>query len=124
MAKDQTKRLPPNKIVEDEELYAALKGITGYQPANAAYSMAAIDAAYAERVAARQNEVQADVALATARDNTVAKDWEFHNLMLGAKDQVTAQFGRNSDQIQAMKLKKTSEYKAPQRKKKGDGDKG
>jgi hypothetical protein len=54
----------------------------------------------------------------------VAKDWTFHNLMLGAKDQVTAQFGRNSDQIQALKRKKVSEYKAPQRKKKGDGNKG
>ena len=44
--------------------------------------------------------------------------------MLGAKDQVTAQFGRNSNEVQALKLKKTSEYKARTRKsKKGDGDK-
>jgi hypothetical protein len=33
--------------------------------------------------------------------------------MLGVKEQVIAQFGKNSDQLQALGLKKKSEYKAP-----------
>jgi hypothetical protein len=45
----------------------------------------------------------------------VAAEWEFHNLMLGAKDQVIAQFGRDSNEVQAIGLKKSSERKAPQR---------
>jgi hypothetical protein len=40
--------------------------------------------------------------------------------MLGAKDQVTAQLGRNSDEVQRIKRKKTSEYK----KRGGQGSKG
>jgi len=35
--------------------------------------------------------------------------------MLGAKKQVLAQFGDDSDQAQAVGLKKKSEYKAPTR---------
>jgi hypothetical protein len=42
--------------------------------------------------------------------------WEFHNTMLAVKEQVIAQFGKNSDQAQALGLKKKSEYKAPTRK--------
>ena len=46
------------------------------------------------------------------------REWEFHNLILGAKDQVTAQFGRDSNEVQAVGLKKASERKAPQRRSK------
>ncbi len=36
--------------------------------------------------------------------------------MLGVKEQVIAQFGKSSDQVQALGLKKKTEYKAPVRK--------
>jgi len=36
--------------------------------------------------------------------------------MLAVKEQVIAQFGKNSNQLQALGLKKKSEYKAPARK--------
>jgi len=43
--------------------------------------------------------------------------------MLGVKDQVTAQFGLDSNEVQAIGLKKTSERKSPQRKSsKGSGE--
>jgi hypothetical protein len=45
----------------------------------------------------------------------VAGEWEFHNLMLGVKDQVIAQFGKDSTQVQAVGLKRKSEYSRPQR---------
>ncbi len=66
-------------------------------------------------------EAQAAAALAAARDNAVAAEWEFHNLMLGAKDRVIAQFGRDSNEVQAIGLKKASERKAPTRAKKQTG---
>jgi hypothetical protein len=59
-------------------------------------------------------------SLRAARDALVARQWEFHNTILGTKDQVMAQFGPNSDEVQAVKLKKKSEYKAPKRKKTGE----
>ena len=37
-------------------------------------------------------------------------------MLLGAKDQVIAQYGSDSDQVQSLWLKKKSEYKAPKHK--------
>jgi hypothetical protein len=120
---NETKRLRPAQIAEDEDNFAALQAIALYEPANPAYRIQAIAAALGLLQSARTEEAQAVAALDTARDNTVARGWAFHNLMLGAKDQVTAQFGRDSNEGQALKLTKTSERKAPRRKPKPD-DKG
>lgn len=46
----------------------------------------------------------------------MAREWEFHNLILGAKDPRVAQFGRDSNEAQAVGLKKKSEYKTSKRK--------
>ncbi|MDT7809489.1 MAG: hypothetical protein QOJ70_3302 [Acidobacteriota bacterium] len=121
---NETKRLRPAQIADDESGFAALQAMTGYAPANSSFTVAAIASALAALQNAQALEAQAEAALAAARDNAVAREWEFHNLMLGVKDQVTAQFGRDSNEVQALKLKKTSERKAPQRKsKKGSGEK-
>ena len=118
----QSRRLSPSLIAEDEEAFAALKAIANYAPANPAYAIAAIEQAYQEFQAARTAEVQADAAAKAASDNVVEKQANFHNLMLAAKDQVTAQFGRNSNQSQSVGRKKPSERKSPQRRsKKGSG---
>ena len=115
MARDESKRLKPALVAEDESGFAALQAMALYEPANQAYALPAINSAHGLMLSARTEEAQAQAALDTARDNTVAKEWAFHNLMLAAKDQVRAQFGRDSNEVQAVNLKKTSEYKAPQR---------
>jgi hypothetical protein len=119
MAKE-TKRLRPQQIADDEDNFAALQAMALYEPANPAYRLPAIGTAHGLMQSARTEEAQAEAALATAHDNAVAHEWAFHNLILGAKDQVTAQFGRNSNEMQALKLKKSSERKAPQRRAKKD----
>jgi hypothetical protein len=118
---NQTRRLTPAVLAEDEDGFAALQAMALYEPANHAYSLPAVAAAHGLLQSARTEETQAQVALDTARDNAVAREWEFHNLMLSVKDQVTAQFGRDSNEVQALGLKKASERKAPQRKKTGGG---
>ena len=120
---NESKRLRPAQIAEDESGFAALQTMEGYAPANPAYSLEAVSTAHAELLAARAAEAQTAAAADAARDNAVAKEWNFHNRMLGVKDQVTAQFGRNSNQVQAVNLKKASERKAPQRRKPGGDDK-
>jgi hypothetical protein len=120
---NHSRRMAPSQIVEDEEAYAALKAITNYAPANPAYSLAAIEQAHQDLQAARTAEVQADAAAKAASDNVVEKQANLHNLILGSKDQVTAQFGRNSNEVQAIGRKKSSERRAPQRKSgKGSGE--
>lgn len=117
---NESKRLRPAQIADDESGFAALQAMTGYAPANQAYTLAAITSAHAALRSARAAETQAEAALAAARDTAVASEWEFHNLMLGAKDQVTAQFGRDSNEVQALGLKKASERRAPQRRPKAE----
>jgi hypothetical protein len=122
MAKDETKRLTPAQIEADKSAFAALQAITNYAPANPACTTAAVAAAHAELLAAQTGETQAAAAQAAARDNAVSKEWSFHNLMLDVKDQATAQFGRNSNEVQSLGRKKPSEYKPRTRKPKTPKD--
>lgn len=110
---DQSKRLRPAQIQEDRDAFAALQTVAGYAPANPSYALTVVTAAQASLNAAQQAEAQAAAAAAAARDDAVAREWEFHDLMLGVKDQIIAQFGKSSNEVQAVGLKKKSEYSRP-----------
>ena len=116
MAKDQTVRIRPTLLQVDIEALTALQAIVTYAPANAAYAKVAVDAKLTAMRAAQTAEVNAQNALLTARDAAAAAEWDFHNAILGVKEQVIAQYGKNSNEVQALGLKKKSEYKAPTRK--------
>jgi hypothetical protein len=116
MAKNQTKRLRPSQVQLNKDHFAALKNISNYAPANPAYATAAITTAETDLNNKATLESQTTAAAASARDDAVASEWQHHNLMLGARDQVIAQFGRDSNEAQAVGLKKKSEYKSPGRK--------
>lgn len=116
MAKNETRRIAPAVLAEDETTFQALQGITGYTPSNPAHTTAAASAAIEEMRHAQAAEAQASAALKTARDVAVSKEWAVHNLILGVKNQVTAQYGKDSNEAQAIGLKKSSEYKTPARK--------
>lgn len=118
---NQTRRLSPAQIQADRDAFAALQAVAGYAPANPAYALAAITAAQTSLASAQQREAQAAAAAAAARDDAVAREWEFHNLVLGAKDQIIAQFGKDSNEVQAVGLKRKSEYSRPQRRAKKEG---
>lgn len=110
MANNQTRRIAPLVLQADRDSFAALQAITSYAPANAAYSADAISTLRQTMEARQAAETQAAAALASARDEAVAAEWEFHNALLGAKAQVIAQFGKDSNEIQSLGLKKKSEY--------------
>lgn len=116
MAKNETRRLNPAQIQTNKKDLAALKNISNYAPANSAYKVEAITAVDSELDASGTLESQTIAAAAAARDDRVAVEWKHHNLMLGARDQIVAQFGRDSNEAQAVGLKKKSEYKSPGRK--------
>lgn len=122
MARNQSKRLPPRKVEADENGFAALQTILNYTPINSTYTVNAVRAAHEELQSLRSAEAQAQAQAQAARDNAVAKEWEFHNLMLGVKEQVIAQFGNDSDEVQAIGLKRKSEYKPPKRRSSSSGE--
>ena len=113
MAFDETKRIRPSILQEDRDGFAALKGITGYRPANTAFSVEQIQAAQDDVVAKRDIEAQKQAELDTARDDATTSEWAFHNKLLGGKDQVKAQFGDNSNEYQALGRTKASERQRP-----------
>ncbi len=84
-----------------------------YKPANAAYEQAKLQAAQDAVVAAREHEVQKQNEADDARDETVAAEWAFHNLILGSKDQVKAQYGDDSAEYAGIGLTKKSERQSP-----------
>ena len=118
MAKNENKRISPAQLQADMDATTAIDSLPAYTPANPAYAQAAVQAILNAMQTAQQAEVNAQNALATARDAAAAAEWDFHNAILGVKEQVIAQYGKSSNEIQTLGLKKKSEYKAPKPKKK------
>ena len=124
MARNESRRLKPAQVADDKARAANLQTMEGYAPANKDYTAEKIAAAVAKVDELRAKEAQAQAAADAARDEAVASEWELHNIVLGVKDQVVAQFGRDSVQAQGMGLTRPSERQVPKRKaKNGDGKK-
>ena len=118
MAKNETIRIRPIILKADQDAYTALQAMPDYNPANTSFSKVALAGCLADMQAAQQAEVNAQNLLDAARDAAAKSEWDFHNAMLGVKEQVVAQYGDNSDAVQLLGLTKKSEYKAPKPKKK------
>jgi hypothetical protein len=112
MAKNQTIPIRPVFLQADTTAFAALKAIADYSPNNEDYDVAALENVFTKLKSAQEAEVVAAAALATAHDNRVAAEWEFHNRMLMVKSQVAGQYGDDSNELQSLGRKKKSEYKA------------
>ena len=121
MAKNQTRRVLSAQLAADREAFDALQGIDNYAPANPAYTTQAIKALRDRLDEAQREATQAQAEADAKRAAETAAEWDFHNAMLGAKVQVNAQFGSNSDQVASLGIKKKSEYKSPTRRKPGGG---
>ena len=113
MAKDQTVAVAADVLKADAAALAALAKIAGYTPANAEFALTKLQTASAANKAAADAFAQAEADWQTARDGNVAAQWAFHNAILGAKQQVVAQFGDDSDEAQAVGLTKKSERAKP-----------
>lgn len=111
MARNENRRLSPATLAEDEETLNALKKIQGYTSSNSDYSVEAIEQSQNRMRESQAKEDQGIAALATLRDIATRDEWDRHKRILGAKDQIRAQFGKDSLQIQEIGLKRPSEYK-------------
>ena len=114
MAFDQTKRLKPSVLQKDIDTFAAIKTLTpAYAPSDSHFTVALMTTGQTNMGTAQGTEVTKKGEFAAARDAANAAEWAFHNLVIGARDQVRAQYGEDSDQVQAIGLKKKSEHKRP-----------
>lgn len=109
-------RIAPAQVQKDRDGLEILKSFPDYAPANAAYTTANVAAKRAELDTAHAEELRKEAEMAAARDHTAALEREYHTLMIGVGEQVAAQYGKDSDEYQALGYKKKSEYNRPVRK--------
>ncbi len=109
------KRLSKKILQEDNAAYAALQAIPNYNPSNKDFELAKVTASDETMKADQTAEVQKHAAADAASDKAADSEWARHNMILGAKIQVKAQFGENSDELASMGMKKKNEYKRGRR---------
>jgi hypothetical protein len=80
-------------------------------------SPTALQQAYQTMLAQQQAETEKLALYRAAADAARLAEWEFHNAVLAMKEVVKGQFGSDSDQAQAVGLKKKSDRKRPTRSK-------
>jgi len=110
-----TSRLSPQQIEADVDAYMALKAIGNYVPHNPRYATISASDALAQLRTADEAAVQAQNTLAAARDALLAAQQNFHEIILGVKNEVRVLFGPDSDQLAALGLKKKSNRSKPKR---------
>lgn len=115
MAINKTKRLRPSVLQADIDAFAALQAIADYSPANSAFDAASGATTKTAMETKQTDEVQKQTSADAARDDAVAEEWNFHDYILGVKDQVKAQYGPDSNEYQSLGMKKKSEYKTGRR---------
>lgn len=104
------------RIVEDRRSLAALEGITGYAPRNPDLSIDALRSLEAQMDSKANRVTKLRAELAGAIDNYHATGSLFTQRMIEARDEVQVQFGRDSNELQAVGRTKRSDRKAPVRK--------
>ena len=125
MADPKTKPMNPATLQADKDTVITILAMADYTSVKPEYEKAMVYEKTADgketgiRVrlqAAEADRLLKQQALDEARDLEVALQWKLHEWTLGAREQVAAKFGKNSDQYAATGRKKKSEYKKSGRK--------
>ena len=111
MATNPTYRLSSSVIEADKDALLALQDLIDYAPVNSKHSVQALLALKEAMERAEEAELRAQKAQAAARDIAINATWDFHKALQGAKAQVIAQYGDDSQAVQAIGLKKSSDRK-------------
>lgn len=103
------KRLSPNKLAELKSDFAGLKQIQGYAPIKDEFKVGEIQPIETALDNLLVQEAQTVAQLDAIRDQIADKGDLFVQKMKGAAQQVTAQFGDDSPEIQSLGRKRASE---------------
>ena len=108
--------LIPSDILEaDRASLVALRDLQDYTAVNPLYSKESLNALAEAMDRAEEAVLRAQKALAAARDVKAATNRQFHSGMIGARSNVSVQYGPDSAEVQAVGLKKKSDRKRPTR---------
>jgi hypothetical protein len=111
MAKRTTTKVTQRVLQQDQQIAKAVLGLKDYNPANKEFTSQKLQEALKQVEEATAAEQQATEALAAAKERSAKLETAFHELVLGVKRQVLAQYGDDSDEITSLGMKKKSERK-------------
>ena len=114
---DTTRRLRPQTISQDITSFHGLQTVSTYNTTRADASAAKLQEVYQAMLISQQIETEKLALYRATSDAARLAEWEFHNAVLAMKEVVCGQYGSDSDQAQAVGLKKKSDRKRPSRKK-------
>ncbi|MEH2279599.1 MAG: hypothetical protein V7K40_33750 [Nostoc sp.] len=114
---DRTRRLRPQTISQDITSFQGLQTVSTYNTTRADASAAKLQEVYQAMLISQQIETEKLALYRATSDAARLAEWEFHNTVLAMKEVVRGQYGSDSDQAQAVGLKKKSDRKRPSRKK-------
>jgi hypothetical protein len=112
-----TRNYLPNSsaIADDRAVLRALQDIPDYAPHNHAHATASLIEREGTLQQAELETERTRLAYEAARERQIVAAWDFHDDVTGAKTEVVAQFGANSQIVHAIGFKKKSERKRPVR---------
>jgi len=111
MAKRTTTRVTQRVLQQDQQIAKAVLGLKDYNPANKEFTSQKLQEALKQVEEATAAEQKAAEVLAKAKEQSVKIENALHELVLGVKRQVLAQYGDDSDEITSLGMKKKSERK-------------
>lgn len=109
MAVKKIARVSQRILKKDRLIVAAVLALKDYNPANGEYTANRLGEALKKMEDAFQAEQDAMEAATKAREAAIREEAAFHELVLGAKRQVIAQYGDDSEEITRLGMKKKSE---------------
>ncbi len=114
---NSNRRLSPQVIDQDVDSLNGLKAIPSYKTSRSEATSETLQQTYQTMLVQQQNETEKLALYRAASDAARLAEWEFHNSVLAMKEVVRGQFGSDSDEAQAVGLKKKSDRKRPTRQK-------
>lgn len=111
------RRLSPQVIDQDVDSLNGLKTIPSYKTSRSEATSETLQQAYQTMLTQQQNETEKLALYRAASDAARLAEWEFHQAILAMKEVVRGQFGSDSNEAQAIGLKKKSDRKRPTRQK-------
>lgn len=109
------RRLSPQIIQQNINAFNGLSTVANYNTQRPEASLDRLQQAYQTMLAQQQAEIEKLALYRAAADAARLAEWEFHNAVLAMKEVVRGQFGSDSNEAQAVGLKKKSDRKRPTR---------
>lgn len=112
---DTSKRLRDEVLQQDIKALRGAKGFTDYAPVRPEAGIDSLCEIEREIQRLYELEIQAKAQHKAIVDQVREAEWKFHNGIQAMKTSVIAQYGKNSNEAEAIGYKKQEDYKRPKR---------